>query len=112
MVQKVKRDQEVRARDEATKGANDKVERTKIIEDGVACLQIYVLPMLEQAKSAFESEGISVHIRQNFDVHHYCNVKPSLVFVCAGPSKQNKRGGISEPKSIPAFFSSDGAKIE
>lgn len=103
---KAKAEEERRQRD------NEYEERLHRTQAGIKQLDAGIVPLLENAKQAFEKEGIPCVIRSDYDVVNYINRLPSVIFQCVGPKKKNRSGGESEPKSVPVFVSSDGDQVE
>jgi hypothetical protein len=73
-------------------------ERERAFESIVSELNTLVLPLFEQAKASFASEGIPVIISNNWDQHR--PTWPALEFKCVGERIRNSHGGYGIPQSL------------
>lgn len=105
------------ARAAAQRSAARRAEEAKRIEQArldheqrfataVAALKAEVIALLEQAKLAFESEGMPVHITTNFE--HTGAPQANVTFECSGPFWSNSHGAVEFAVSSRAIFFHDG----
>jgi hypothetical protein len=85
--------------------AEQRQERSRLVNDAVAAITSDVIPLLEQAIVAFSRHGISTKIMRYFDVKDCMGKDPSIAFRCLG------RVDGAQFEGPVAFFSSDGAVI-
>lgn len=79
------------------------------VQAAIAALNRDVVPLLTQAKEAFEEDGIRATISEHFDVHNRpTRVLPCVSFRCQGP-KRASDGYQYEAAAV--FFSSDGNSV-
>jgi hypothetical protein len=71
-------------------------------------LQGVVIPLITQAKTALQQEGIPVEVDQEFEVVNRINPRPWLSIRCSGPKTERLGGGHSNPQSTAFFIDCDG----
>jgi hypothetical protein len=96
-----------RRAEELKRNEQAKLEHERRFQAGVAALEESVLPLLEQAKLAFESERVPVEIITNFE--NSGAPQPQVAFECAGPFWSNSHGNVELAVSDRAIFYHDGA---
>ena len=80
------------------------------IATAVAALQADVIPVLENAKLTFESEGMPAQISNNFE--HSGAPQAHVVFECCGPFVSDAYGKIDLAASNRALFFHDGTDLQ
>lgn len=83
-----------------------KLEHERRFANGVLALQSSIIPLLEQAKLAFESERVPVEIITNFDSSSAPQAQ--VVFACSGSYWSNSHGNVELAVSESAIFCHDG----
>ena len=78
------------------------------VQAAVAALNRVVVPLLTQAKEAFEEDGIRARISEHFDVHNRpTRVLPCVSFRCQGP-KRASDGYQYEAAAVFFCFAASG----
>lgn len=94
------------------KALSDKEARTRTIDTGIEALRLHVLPILEQAKAAFEKDGATFEIKEALDVHQYAGILPSVsaIMFKTVPSRVVS-GRTQQARSDKMKLESDGVDI-
>jgi hypothetical protein len=88
------------------KAEQARAEHERRFKIAAAALENEIAPLLEQAKLAFESEGVPVEIITNFE--EVGAPQAQVAFQCAGPFWSNAHGAVDLATSDRAIFSHDG----
>lgn len=109
MAAKAKADFENRARKEREHRAVEREGRAKEVDRAVNLLRTQILPLLEEAKAAFQiSDGIEAKITLDFDVKNFVSRPPAVRFSCLGPARASDGYRFETPD---AEFSANGEEI-
>jgi hypothetical protein len=110
VIDKVKRDRQEKAAQDAEKWAKEKAWRAKSVERGVAALRSAVLPVLVDARAALGTENITLEIEEDFGGRDVSLAPPRIIVQCTGVD-QDRSGGIVHPKSQKMFVSADSEAV-
>lgn len=95
-----------RRAEEAKKIEQARLEHERRFATAVAALELSLIPLLEQAKLAFESEGMPVAISTNFENTNA--PQAHVTFECCGPFWSDAHGTVDLAASNKALFFHDG----
>jgi hypothetical protein len=79
------------------------------VDAGVAILEKYVVPQLNEAIKSFAAEQIEFRLEKEYEVKNYSSRDPSAKFQGWGRARKSDGYQIAAP---PVFFTSDGETIK
>lgn len=99
-------------RKEAEEAAVRKEASDRKFEAATGYLNKTIRPMLEDASKQLAQQGMPVKIKDNWSEVPSRMTLYSLSFLIEGPSRTNRHGGTTTPRSIAAFFQHDGTQLK
>lgn len=98
-----------RRADEARRQEQARLDHERRFAVAVTALNSEIIPLLEQAKLAFQSEGVPVEIVTNFE--ETGAPQAQVAFECCGPFWSNMHGEVELAASDKAIFYHDGSNF-
>jgi hypothetical protein len=105
IISDAKKQRDAKMAEEASAHSHEQERRIAQAHAGIGWLQDHALPLLQQARKAFEEMGLYAEIGEAFDA----DPRPFYAFFCAKPPGPRDFGG--QVKSETLFINCDGESV-